>query len=144
MLGWGRREREVVCTAPCQAQIASLAKKLSEFFQSGLYNAVTLCKEGGWSVPRTLASWHCHSQGTTNAGPFGKLQFGLTQYCHKTFCNPSPVMLIAMFYFSVAYLCSHYLLNNKMWWLFPGCRGKVHYTPSVSSQASGDTASVAK
>lgn len=63
-------------------------KKLSEFFQSGLYNAVTLCKEGGWSVPRMLASWHCHPQGTTNAGPLGKLQFGLTQHCHKTSACP--------------------------------------------------------
>lgn len=88
MLGWGRRKREVVCAAPCQAQTASLAKKLSKFFQSGLYNAVTLCKEGGWSVPRMLASWHCHPQGTTNAGPLGKLQFGLTQHCHKTSACP--------------------------------------------------------
>lgn len=62
-------------------------KKLAEFFQPGLCSAVTLFREGGLSVPRTLASWHCHPQGTANAGAFGKRQFGLTQHrCKTTAC----------------------------------------------------------
>lgn len=63
---------------------------------------------------------------TTNAGPLGKLQFGLTQHGHKTllvqFCSPSPVMLMTMFDFSVASICSH--MQNKMCWLFPWLQGE--------------------
>lgn len=128
----------MVRTAPCQAQVASRAKKtLRIFSKSELYNAVTLCKEGGWSIPGTLPSWHCHSQGTTNAGPFGKLQLGLMQHCRKTsacpILQPKPCHVIATSDFSVAPICSHQLLNTqtKMWQLSPGCRGKKCSTDSL-------------
>ena len=116
----GRRGREVARTAPFQAQIASLAKKTLWIFQPGPYNVITLCREGGGSVPRTPASWHCRSQGTTNAGAFGKRQFGLTQHCHKT--APCPI------------LQSEPCYADRYLWFF----SRLHLWPVASEHAKRD------
>lgn len=67
-------------------------------------------------------------------GPFGKLQFGLTQHRHKTSACP---VLQAKPYLLLFVASEH---TNQDVLIIP--RGKVHYRPSISSQASGDAACI--
>lgn len=122
----GGGEREAACTPRYKALL--WLKKLSCFSVGCMYS-LTLRRGAGWSVPGTVP---------------------VTQHHRKATACPAlpskPVTCIAVFDFSGAYICSSRLLNmhNKVSWLFPGCREKVHRGPSISLLAAGVPASAAK